>query len=148
VPSGTGSLCTLTASFTYSDTGGAGTDVITADTPGYGLLYVPIGIVIAPGTTGLDATVTWACGAGQTVSGTSCVTPPPAPQPQFPGFAFALGGQGGYTQPCDPGTCPTGHDAAVADNAPAPQDDFTPPNRSSSSDAASDDILSEALGTG
>jgi hypothetical protein len=90
------------------------------------------------------------CPPGETLTNGLCVAPAAAsPQPQAPGFSFAIGGQGGYTEPCDPGTCPTGQGAAAEDNAPAVSDDFTPPSSSTrSDDTASDDVLSEALGAG
>jgi hypothetical protein len=136
--------CAVSGSFTYTDTGGAGTDTISL---GSSVPFTPLVM------TQLTITKTWlaapapvppapACPTGQQLVSGHCVTP-------FAGFAFALGGQGGYTQPCDPGTCPSGQDAAAADNAPDAPDDLTPPSSPNrSGDTASDDVLGEALTTG
>jgi hypothetical protein len=123
----TRSECDFAGSFSYPDTGGAGTDTIV----------VTFGVSTF-GTGSVTVTKTWVCPAGQSPSGTSCVSPPPPATPQFGGIAFALGGQGGFTELCDPGTCPTG-----------PDDDLTPANPSTRpDDTVADtpaDLISDVL---
>ena len=127
--------CTLTGSATYVGSGGAGTDTVQFCGAGPGSLCTP------------TATKTWVCAAGQTQSGTTCVNPPATPAPQFASIAVALGGQGGYTEPCDPGTCPTGAAAAAQPDGPsAPAEDLTPPRSSANlDDAGSDDPAEQVL---
>jgi hypothetical protein len=92
------------------------------------------------------------CAPGETLTNGLC-SPPAAPaapaQPQIPGISFAIGGQGGNTEACDPASCPTGQDAAADDIAPTAPDDVTPPSSATPpDDTADDDVLSEALTTG
>lgn len=110
--------CDFAGSFSCPDTGGAGTDTIVVTFGGSTF-----------GTGSVTVTKTWVCPAEQSPSGTTCVSLPPPATPQFGGIAFALGGQGGFTEPCDPGTCPTGADAPTAQaDATNADDDLTPPN--------------------
>jgi hypothetical protein len=94
--------CSASTTFTYTDASGAGTDTIqacvaTGAPPGLGL----------PPFLCDTATKIWA---------------PVPPQPEFPGIAFAIGGQGGSTAPCDPDTCPTGDDSAPLGRSAAERD--------------------------